>query len=102
MVVQTLIKTFIDTSAVSNTRLEDLWLLESAIFPSSFHASFAVVFASAAPEPHRMDANVLRDRIKATLEPDANVRRQAELDLKYVWAVSPHNVAQIRFVELLN
>ena len=31
-----------------------------------------------------MDAAVLRDRIQATLTADANVRRQAELDLKHV------------------
>jgi len=31
-----------------------------------------------------MDVNALRDRIRATLETNADIRRQAELDLKYV------------------
>jgi len=31
-----------------------------------------------------MDVSVVRDRIQATLSADANVRRQAELDLKFV------------------
>ena len=31
-----------------------------------------------------MEAGALRDRIQATLTPDANIRRQAELDLKQV------------------
>ena len=40
-----------------------------------------------------MDISVLRDRIKATLDPDANVRRQAELDLKYVSVTSKGRMA---------
>ena len=31
-----------------------------------------------------MDVGVLRERISATLDANADVRRQAELDLKYV------------------
>ena len=31
-----------------------------------------------------MDAGALRDRIQSTLDPNADIRRQAELDLKYV------------------
>jgi hypothetical protein len=31
-----------------------------------------------------MDVAVLRDRIQATLDPNAAVRQQAELDLKHV------------------
>jgi hypothetical protein len=31
-----------------------------------------------------MDAGVLRDRIQATLDPNAAIRQQAELDLKHV------------------
>ncbi len=33
-----------------------------------------------------MDVAGLRDRIHATLNPNADIRRQAELDLKYVRA----------------
>lgn len=32
-----------------------------------------------------MDVNALRDRIQSTLDANADNRRQAELDLKYVW-----------------
>lgn len=32
---------------------------------------------------HTMDTSALRDRISSTLTPDANIRRQAELDLKH-------------------
>lgn len=31
-----------------------------------------------------MEAGVLRDRIQSTLTADANIRRQAELDLRHV------------------
>jgi hypothetical protein len=31
-----------------------------------------------------MDVGVLRDRIQATLDPNAAIRQQAELDLKHV------------------
>lgn len=31
-----------------------------------------------------MDVGVLRDRIRTTLDPNADARRQAELDLRYV------------------
>jgi hypothetical protein len=31
-----------------------------------------------------MDVTVLRDRIQATLDPNAAIRQQAELDLKHV------------------
>lgn len=31
-----------------------------------------------------MDVKALRDRIRATLDTNSDVRRQAELDLKYV------------------
>jgi hypothetical protein len=31
-----------------------------------------------------MDVSIVRSRIQATLEPNADVRRQAELDLRYV------------------
>lgn len=31
-----------------------------------------------------MDVGVLRNRIQATLDPNADIRRQAELDLRYV------------------
>lgn len=31
-----------------------------------------------------MDVAALRDRIQSTLDPNADIRRQAELDLKYV------------------
>ena len=34
--------------------------------------------------PATMDVSVLRDRIQSTLDPNADRRRQAELDLKYV------------------
>jgi hypothetical protein len=44
-----------------------------------------------------MDVAVLRDRIQATLDPNAAIRQQAELDLKHVrvppsdapWGLSP-------------
>lgn len=32
----------------------------------------------------KMDVNALRDRIQSTLDANADTRRQAELDLKYV------------------
>ena len=32
-----------------------------------------------------MDAVALRERISATLDANADIRRQAELDLKFVW-----------------
>ena len=35
-----------------------------------------------------MDVGVLRDRIQSTLDPNADVRRQAELDLKFVSCLS--------------
>ena len=31
-----------------------------------------------------MDVGVLRNRIQSTLDPNADIRRQAELDLRYV------------------
>ena len=31
-----------------------------------------------------MDVGVVRNRIQSTLDPNADIRRQAELDLKYV------------------
>lgn len=37
-----------------------------------------------------MDVAGLRDRIQATLDTNATIRQQAELDLKYVRAPSPH------------
>jgi hypothetical protein len=36
-----------------------------------------------------MDVGGLRDRIQATLDPNAAIRQQAELDLKYVRAMPP-------------
>lgn len=33
-----------------------------------------------------MDVTALRDRIQSTLDANADIRRQAELDLKYVCA----------------
>lgn len=33
-----------------------------------------------------MEVSALRDRIQATLTADANIRRQAEIDLKHVRA----------------
>lgn len=41
-----------------------------------------------------MDVGVLRDRIRTTLDPNADARRQAELDLRYVSLahhLSPHS-----------
>lgn len=35
-----------------------------------------------------MDVTALRDRIQSTLDANADIRRQAELDLKYVCARS--------------
>jgi hypothetical protein len=42
-----------------------------------------------------MDVTVLRDRIQATLDPNAAIRQQAELDLKHV-RVSLSNAPAIR------
>ena len=42
-----------------------------------------------------MDIGVLRNRIHATLDPNTDIRRQAELDLKYV---RPRGKAQIQVV----
>ena len=36
-----------------------------------------------------MDVAVLRNRIQSTIDPNADARRQAELDLKYVIAEVP-------------
>jgi hypothetical protein len=50
--------------------------------------------ATLCPEHINMDPAVLRERIQATLTPDANIRRQAEIDLKrvggsrYLWRLS--------------
>jgi hypothetical protein len=43
-----------------------------------------------------MDVAVLRDRIQATLDPNAAIRQQAELDLKHVrgrWAMRPRSAS---------
>jgi len=42
-----------------------------------------------------MDVTVLRDRIQATLDPNAAIRQQAELDLKHV-RVALSNAPAIR------
>lgn len=42
-----------------------------------------------------MDVAGLRDRIQSTLDPNAAIRQQAELDLKYVRAMAPFRTPRV-------
>ena len=43
-----------------------------------------------------MDVTALRDRIQSTLDANADIRRQAELDLKYVRSGSTGGAPNVR------
>lgn len=43
-----------------------------------------------------MDVTALRDRVQSTLDANADIRRQAELDLKYVRAGSTGGAPDVR------
>lgn len=48
-----------------------------------------------------MDINALRDRIQRTLDPNADTRRQAELDLKYVRVLAiQERCAKVKLISL--
>lgn len=46
-----------------------------------------------------MDVTALRNRIEATLDSNADIRRQAELDLKYVGSAQRHFVTLVIQIE---